>query len=96
MLRWEWMLPNGRALVVKHIRSLRLPDACSGCRFNNDVDCQEGYYGVRLCRDPAGTFHVGVCIQRMDLCLPVDEFIRSGLCDEIKKLREQEFYDLHV
>jgi cyclic pyranopterin phosphate synthase len=92
--RIAYRLPSGRKLIVKHIRPLRLPETCSGCRFNNDVDCQEGYYGVRLYRDHAGTFHVGVCIQRMDLCLPVDEFVRSGLCDEIKKLRDQEFYDL--
>lgn len=93
--RISYRLPNGRALVVKHIRPLRLPETCAGCRFNNDTDCQEGYYGVRLYRDPDGTFHVGVCIQRMDLCLPVAEFVRSGVCDEIKKLRDQEFYDLH-
>jgi GTP 3',8-cyclase len=93
--RISYRLPNGRALMVKHIRPLPLPETCVGCRFNNDTDCQEGYYGVRLYRDPAGTFHVGVCIQRMDLCLPVDEFVRSGLCDEIKKLRDREFYDLH-
>lgn len=93
--RISYRLPNGRALIVKHIRPLRLPETCTGCRFNNDTDCQEGYYGVRLYRDPAGTFHVGVCIQRMDLCLPVEEFVRSGLCDEIKKLRDREFYDLH-
>ncbi|WP_059010616.1 radical SAM protein [Streptomyces specialis] len=92
--RIAYRLPNGRRLMVKHIRPLRLPSTCTGCRFNNDVDCQEGYYGLRLYRDPASAFHVGVCIQRMDLCLPVEEFVGSGLCDEIKKLREQEFHDL--
>ncbi|MGK5533276.1 radical SAM protein [Streptomyces sp. URMC 129] len=89
--RISYRLPNGRVLVVKHIRPLRLPETCTGCRFNNNADCQEGYYGVRLYRDPVGAFHVGVCIQRMDLCLPVEEFIGSGLCGEIRKLRDQEF-----
>ncbi|WP_326596614.1 hypothetical protein [Streptomyces sp. NBC_01803] len=89
-------LPNGRVLMVKHISPLRLPETCTGCRFNNDTDCQEGYYGVRLQRDLTGTFHVGVCIQRMDLCLPVHEFVRSGLCEQIRKPRDQEFYDLRA
>lgn len=92
--RITYRLPSGRQLMVKHIRSLRLPDTCTGCRFNNNVDCQEGYYGVRLYRDPDGTFHVGVCIQRMDLCLPVEEFVGSDACAEIRKMREQDLHDL--
>ncbi|WP_328377959.1 radical SAM protein [Streptomyces sp. NBC_00440] len=92
--RIAYRLPSGRQLVVKHIRSLRLPDTCADCRFNNSVDCQEGYYGVRLYRDPDGTFHVGVCIQRMDLCLPVEEFVGSDACAEIRKMREQDLHDL--
>ncbi|WP_371536637.1 radical SAM protein [Streptomyces sp. NBC_00466] len=92
--RITYQLPSGRQLMVKHIRSLRLPDTCAGCRFNNSVDCHEGYYGVRLYRDPEGTFHVGVCIQRMDLCLPVEEFVGSDTCAEIRKMREQDLHDL--
>lgn len=92
--RISYRLPSGRPLEVKHIRSLRLPATCTGCRFNNATDCQEGYYGVRLYRDPKGAFHVGVCIQRMDLCLPVEEFVDSDLCGEIRKLREQDFHSL--
>lgn len=92
--RISYRLPNGREIKVKHIRPLRLPETCASCRFNNPTDCQEGYYGVRLYRDPKGTFHVGVCIQRMDLCLPIDEFLDSAVCSEIKKMREQEFHDL--
>ncbi|WP_052850086.1 radical SAM protein [Streptomyces avicenniae] len=94
--RVTYRLPNGRVLVVKHIRPLRLPVTCAGCPFDNDTDCHEGYYGVRLYRDPAGIFHVGVCIRRMDLCMPVGEFIRSGLRDEIRELRDQEFHELHA
>jgi GTP 3',8-cyclase len=33
---------------------------------------------------------VGVCIQRMDLCRPVDEFVGSQVCAEIVELRENE------
>ncbi|MFF3762593.1 radical SAM protein [Streptomyces sp. NPDC001922] len=87
-------LPNRRPLVVKHIRDLRLPHTCSNCPYNNRVDCHEGYYGVRLYRDPGGQFHVGVCIQRMDLCLSVEEFVAGSVCSENKKLREQDFQDL--
>ncbi|WP_049564928.1 radical SAM protein [Streptomyces sp. SBT349] len=94
--RISYRLPNGGVLVVKHIRPLRLPETCAGCRFNNETDCHEGYYGVRLYRDRAGTFHVGVCIQRMDLCLPMEEFVRSGLCEGIRALRDQEFHDLRA
>lgn len=92
--RITYRTPDGRRITVKHIRPLRLPRTCAGCRFNNGVDCQEGYYGVRLYRDPEGTFHVGVCIQRMDLCLPVGEFVNSNLCDDIRTLREQDLQGL--
>ncbi len=61
---------------------------------NNDTDCHEGYYGVRLYRDPRGRFHVGVCIQRMDLCLPLEEFVASSVAGEIRKLRERDYHDL--
>lgn len=94
--RIAYRLPDGQRLIVKHIRPLRLPETCTGCRFNNSTDCQEGYYGVRLYRDPDGVFHVGVCIQRMDLCLPVEEFVGSEMCAEIRKMREQDLHELQV
>ncbi|MBD0712313.1 molybdenum cofactor biosynthesis enzyme [Streptomyces sp. CBMA291] len=92
--RIGYQLPDSRTLFVKHIRSLRLPETCAGCQFGKGTDCHEGYYGVRLYRDARGTFHVGVCIQRMDLCLPLEEFITSNVCGEIRKLREQDHRDL--
>jgi cyclic pyranopterin phosphate synthase len=46
---------------------------------------------VRLYRDRDGTFQVGVCIQRMDLWLSVEEFVRSGLREEGLALWETEF-----
>ncbi|THA25663.1 radical SAM protein [Streptomyces sp. RKND-216] len=92
--RMAYRLPSGRELIVKHIRPLRLPDTCTTCRFNSTTDCEEGYYGVRLYRDTAGDFHVGVCIQRMDLCQPVQEFITGGACSEVARLRASDFRDL--
>ena len=92
--RTSYRLPGGRELWFKRIRPLRLPQTCLGCRFNNGTDCHEGYYGLRLYRDRAGGFHVGVCIQRMDLCLPIGEFLGSGLAREIIELREHEYLRL--
>jgi cyclic pyranopterin phosphate synthase len=76
----------------KQIRPVRLPQP--GCRFNNSTDCQEGYYGVRLYRDRSGGFQVGICIQRMDLCLPLEEFVGSDLSREIIALRDAEYVRL--
>lgn len=92
--RTAYRLPSGRVVYFKQIRPVRLPETCAGCRFNNGTDCEEGYYGLRLYRDREGRFQVGVCIQRMDLCLPVEEFVRSDLRDEILSLREVEFRKL--
>jgi GTP 3',8-cyclase len=89
--RTGYRLPSGRLVYFKQIRSVRLPQTCDGCRFNTGTDCQEGYYGVRLYRDRAGGYQVGVCIQRMDLCMPVEEFVDSDLRQEIVDLRESEF-----
>jgi cyclic pyranopterin phosphate synthase len=86
-----YRLPSGRMIFFKQIRPIRLPKTCVGCRFNNDTDCQEGYYGVRLYRDQSGRYQVGVCIQRMDLCMPVEDFVVSDLCNEIVELREAEY-----
>lgn len=92
--RMSYRLPDGRPLLVKHIRTTRLPTTCADCRFNNSTDCEEGYYGVRLYRDTQGRFHVGVCIQRMDLCQPVEEFVAGDACDEVVRLRESDLRDM--
>lgn len=88
--RTEYELGDGRRVFFKKIRPVRLPTTCADCRFNNATDCQEGFYGTRLYRDRAGVYWVGVCIQRMDLCLPVDEFLVSPLVREIRDLRNNE------
>ncbi|GAB3167641.1 hypothetical protein GCM10027059_28960 [Myceligenerans halotolerans] len=88
--RTAYRLLDGRRIYFKQIRPVRLPETCSTCRFNNDTDCQEGFYGARLYYDRDGQYHVGVCIQRMDLCMPVEEFLTSPLRGEILALRETE------
>lgn len=92
--RTAYRLPEGRRIYFKQIRSTRLPETCAQCRYNNDTDCQEGFYGVRLYYDRGGQYHVGVCIQRMDLCLPLDEFLTSPLCKEVMELRKSEYGQL--
>ncbi|MFD5188155.1 radical SAM protein [Streptomyces sp. NPDC058357] len=88
--RVRYVLPDGRTLYAKSIRPVRLPETCTGCRFNNDRDCQEGYYGVRLYRATDGPFMVGVCIQRMDLCMSLGEFVMSQRCREVAAFRDDE------
>ncbi|MFI2005619.1 radical SAM protein [Streptomyces jumonjinensis] len=88
--RTRFRLPDDRFLYAKSIRPVRLPETCSGCRFNNGRDCHESYYGVRLYQAQGGPFMVGVCIQRMDLCLPLGEFVMSQRCREVATFREDE------
>lgn len=94
--RTAYRLPNGRQVYFKQIRRVRLPETCAGCRFNNDTDCEEGFYGVRLYRDRTGRYQVGVCIQRMDLCRPLDDFLGSSLPDEIRHFRQADYARLCV
>ncbi|MFE7131386.1 radical SAM protein [Streptomyces sp. NPDC057638] len=85
-----YRLPDGHPLYAKSIRPVRLPVTCAECRFNNDRDCHEGYYGVRLYRAQDGPFMVGVCLRRMDLCLSLGEFVMSQRCREVVAFREAE------
>ena len=88
--RTEYELPNGRRVFFKQIRPTRLPDTCGSCSLNNPDDCKEGYYGVRLYVDTEGDYKVGVCLQRMDLVMPVEDFAGSSLAAEIRQLRAAE------
>ena len=92
--RTDYRLPDGRRLAFKQIRPTRLPRTCEGCRWNNPIDCEEGFYGVRVYRDQAGTWQVGVCLQRMDLCRPLEAFTASDLSDEILALRSSEYREM--
>lgn len=89
--RTTYRTGDGRTISFKQIRPIRLPQTCAGCRFNNDTDCQEGFYGLRLYRTREGQWMVGVCIQRMDLCQPIDEFLDSKLANEVATFREAEY-----
>lgn len=94
--RTRYRLPDGRTLYAKSIRPVRLPETCTGCRFNNGTDCEEGYYGLRLYRSQDGPFMVGVCIQRMDLCTTLGQFVMSKIRDEVRDLRDQELLRLRI
>jgi hypothetical protein len=43
-----------------------------------------------LYRDRAGAYQIGVCIQRMKLARPLEQFLASSLPEEIRGLRESE------
>lgn len=86
--RTSYRIDSGRRRIyVKWIRPVRLPTTCAGCRFDNDTDCQEGFYGLRLYRDQRGRDLVGVCLQRMDLCQTVEGFLADPLSAETRDLR---------
>lgn len=85
----NYSLGSDKVLGFKQIRRSHL-DECRTCEFNNPDDCKEGYYGTRLYVDQDGEYHVGVCIQRMDLVQHVGEFARSGLARQVAELRENE------
>ena len=87
----KYMLPDGRPVVFKRFLSERLPDTCNGCQYNNDIDCTEGFYGIRLYAERDNKYRVGVCIRRMDLTVPIGEFLSSTLPDEINSFRQAHF-----
>lgn len=92
--RVKYLLPNGREIYFKQIRRTVLPETCNNCSLNNDEDCKEGYYGVRLYTDTEGNYQVGVCLQRMDLTMDVAEFANSSIAQEVNDLRSSEFEQL--
>ena len=92
--RVKYLLPDGRAIYFKQIRRTTLPETCTDCSLNNDIDCKEGYYGVRLYIDAQGSYKVGVCLQRMDLTMDIDNFVTSPIAQEVNMLRMNEFEQL--
>lgn len=83
-------LPDGQQIGYKQISRVTLPESCNTCDLNNPDDCNEGYYGVRMYIDSDGEYKVGICIQRMDLTVSLNEFCTSTLPDEIKAFRTDE------
>jgi cyclic pyranopterin phosphate synthase len=89
--RVKYILPEGREIYFKQIRRITLPETCTDCTLNNDEDCMEGYYGVRLYIDQEGTYKVGVCLQRMDLTVDAADFVMGDIAKEVVKLRVAEY-----
>jgi hypothetical protein len=52
------------------------------------------WFGVWAVAAGAGRVQEGNCVQRVDLCFLVEEFVRSDLREEILALRETEFRKL--
>lgn len=101
-----YRFPNGQEIGFKQIRKERLPETCKGCDLDKNGKCEEGYYGMRLYKrkksssdipvegevlEPEIEYVMGVCIQRMDLAQPTDEFYKSVLPGEINTLREEDY-----
>lgn len=93
--RTVYRLPNGRMIFFKQIRRTTLPETCKTCSLNNNQDCKEGYYGIRTYIDSSGNYKIGVCIQRMDLTMDINDFANSNVPDEINQLRLDEWQQLN-
>lgn len=92
-------LPDGQELGFKQIRTVRLEQACNGCELDKAGQCEEGYYGLRLYKredSPKGgnPYVMGVCIQRMDLASPTEDFYTSGYPESIMSLKEADYQQL--
>jgi cyclic pyranopterin phosphate synthase len=87
---------EGRAIIFKRFMSARLPESCTDCRFNNDIDCKEGYYGVRLYISDTDEYKLGICLRRMDLTVPLPTFVEQGLADEISAFRDTHRQELEA
>lgn len=85
--RSDFLTPDGVEIGFKQIDRITLPQTCSTCPYNNDKECAEGYYGLRLYIDQYGNYQVGVCIQRMDLTMPISDFMSSSLAREVASLQ---------
>ncbi|PID31503.1 molybdenum cofactor biosynthesis enzyme [Candidatus Saccharibacteria bacterium] len=93
--RVAYKLPSGRTIFFKQIRRTTLPKTCGTCSMNNDKDCKEGFYGIRVYLDTDDNYRIGVCIQRMDLTTKIGDFIAGDLLNEINELRSNEQMRLH-
>lgn len=89
----DYDLPDGKEIGFKQIRRSYLKDTCGGCSLK-DNGCDEGYYGMRMYTGRDNQYRVGVCIQRMDLTRPLDEFLASSLPQEVNQHRIDEYEHL--
>ncbi|HET9850557.1 MAG TPA: radical SAM protein [Candidatus Saccharimonadales bacterium] len=88
--RIDYQIPDGSKVSFKQIRPARFDSVCAGCEIDAKGKCEEGFYGLRLYVDQNGKYLVGVCIQRMDLVMELDDFLASGLPAEISAFRAAE------
>lgn len=86
----DYELPDGKKVGFKQIRQSYLEASCGGCSLRGN-GCDEGYYGMRMYPDRDNGYRMGVCIQRMDLTRPLDEFLASDLPAAIVNNREEEY-----
>lgn len=86
----DYVLPDGKEIGFKQIRKSYLSEVCNSCALK-DNGCDEGYYGMRMYVDRSNQYRVGVCIQRMDLTRPLDQFVCSNLPNAIRAHRSQEY-----
>jgi GTP 3',8-cyclase len=92
--RVDYRLPSGRLMSFKRLRPTRLATACRSCPIDRAGKCEEGFYGVRVYRATDGRFLAGVCIQRMDLTLPLTELGASRHLADIRALVDREERDV--
>ncbi|MBA3757310.1 radical SAM protein [Candidatus Saccharibacteria bacterium] len=88
--RIDYSLPNNTEISFKQIRPARFNHICEGCEIDKAGKCEEGFYGLRLYINQEGEYLVGMCIQRMDLAMHLDEFLNSGLPAKITGFRQAE------
>lgn len=92
--RIGYVTPEGFNIGFKQIDRVTLPDSCDDCSMNNVDECKEGYYGIRLYCDESGRYKVGICIQRMDLVVDLEEFLSGDISSEILDFRDKEYVRL--
>lgn len=88
--RINYRLPNESEISFKQIRPARFNHICDGCQIDKQGKCEESFYGLRLYIDQYDQFLVGLCIQRMDLAMHLEEFLASDIPSRIKAYRATE------
>lgn len=89
--RTDFQTIDGMEIGFKQINRITLPESCATCSMNNEDDCNEGYYGVRMYKDQDNLLKLGVCIQRMDMTVDFHNFLNSDISKEILDFRNSEF-----
>jgi molybdenum cofactor biosynthesis enzyme MoaA len=88
--RINYRLPNDSEISFKQIRPARFNHICDGCQIDKQGKCEESFYGLRLYVDENDQYLVGLCIQRMDLAMHLEEFLASDIPERIRSYRAAE------